>query len=109
MGCVGGSLLYFIKGAWNAPRRQRIYSGFCHVRNRAPLLGGNFGLWGGMFSSIECMLIYYRQKDDGRNAVAAGFITGGLLAIRGGAAVAFKQAMIGGVILLIIETVGGLM
>jgi import inner membrane translocase subunit TIM17 len=79
------------------------------VRNRAPLLGGNFGLWGGMFSSIECMLIYYRQKDDGRNAVAAGFITGGLLAIRGGAAVAFKQAMIGGVILLIIETVGGLM
>jgi import inner membrane translocase subunit TIM17 len=55
------------------------------------------------------MLIYYRQKDDGRNAVAAGFITGGLLAIRGGAAVAFKQAMIGGVILLIIETVGGLM
>jgi import inner membrane translocase subunit TIM17 len=79
------------------------------VRNRAPLLGGNFGLWGGMFSSIECMLIYYRQKDDGRNAVAAGFITGGLLAIRGGAAVAFKQAMIGGVILMIIETVGGLM
>lgn len=79
------------------------------MRNRAPLLGGNFGLWGGMFSSIECMLIYYRQKDDGRNAVAAGFITGGLLAIRGGAAVAFKQAMIGGVILLIIETVGGLM
>ncbi len=67
-----------------------MYSGFCHVRNRAPLLGGNFGLWGGMFSSIECMLIYYRQKDDGRNAVAAGFITGGLLAIRGGAAVAFK-------------------
>ena len=66
-------------------------------------------MWGGMFSSIECMLIYYRQKDDGRNAVAAGFITGGLLAIRGGAAVAFKQAMIGGVILLIIETVGGLM
>ena len=62
-----------------------------------------------MFSTTECMLIYYRQKDDGKNAVAAGFITGGLLAIRGGAAVAFKQAMIGGVILMIIETVGGLM
>jgi hypothetical protein len=34
-----------------------------------------------------------------------GFITGGMLAIRGGASVAFKQAMIGGVILVFIEVV----
>ena len=69
----------------NAPKRQRIYSGLCHVRNRAPFLGGNFGLWGGLFSSTECLLISYRQKDDPWNAIAAGFITGGALAIRGGA------------------------
>jgi len=55
------------------------------VRNRAPFLGGNFGLWGGLFSSTECLLISYRQKDDPWNAIAAGFITGGALAIRGGA------------------------
>lgn len=96
-------------GAWNAPRRQRIYHGVCHVRNRAPFLGGNFGLWGGIFSSVDCLLIYYRQKDDPYNAIAAGFITGGVLAIRGGVAVAFRQAMFGGVILLVIETVGNLM
>jgi len=109
MGCVGGSLMYFCKGAWNAPKRQRIYSGLCHVRNRAPFLGGNFGLWGGIFSSIDCLLIYYRQKDDPYNAVIAGFATGGVLAIRGGIAVAFRQAVIGGVILCVIEGVGTLM
>lgn len=96
-------------GAWNAPKRQRIFNGLCHVRNRAPFLGGNFGLWGGIFSSVDCLLIYYRQKDDPYNAIAAGFITGGVLAIRGGIAVAFRQAMMGGVILLVIETVGNLM
>lgn len=100
---------WLLLGAWNAPKRQRIFSGLCHVRNRAPFLGGNFGLWGGIFSSMDCLLIYYRQKDDPYNAIAAGFITGGVLAIRGGAAVAFKQAMMGGVILLVIETVGNLM
>ena len=85
-----------------------MFSGLCHVRNRAPFLGGNFGLWGGIFSSMDCLLIHYRQKDDPFNAIAAGFITGGVLAIRGGASVAFKQAMAGGVILCLIEGVGNI-
>lgn len=58
---------------------------------------------------MDCLLIYYRQKDDPYNAIAAGFITGGVLAIRGGISVAFRQAMIGGVILCVIETVGNVM
>jgi len=62
-------------------------------------------MWGGIFSSMDCLLIYYRQKDDPFNAVAAGFITGGILAIRGGLNLAFKNAMMGGGILLIIEGV----
>ena len=106
IGCAGGTLFYFLKGKWdqtpfmtpflhflglfNAPKGQRIISGLCHVRNRAPFLGGNFGLWGGMFSSMDCLLINYRQKDDPLNAIMAGFVTGGLLAIRGGTSVAFK-------------------
>ena len=64
-----------------------------HVRNRAPFLGGknkilktqkigSFAMWGGVFSSMDCLMIYYRQKDDPWNAVASGFITGGVLAIR---------------------------
>jgi import inner membrane translocase subunit TIM17 len=98
-----------LSGAWNAPKKQRLYSGLCHVRNRAPYLGGNFGLWGGIFSSVECLLIHYRQIDDKYNTVAAGFITGGVLAIRGGASQAFKQALLGGMILTIIEGVSTLM
>ncbi len=79
------------------------------MRNRAPFLGGNFGLWGGIFSSMDCLLIHFRQKDDPWNAVMAGFITGGVLAIRGGASQAFKQACMGGVILAIIEVASNLM
>ena len=105
IGTVGGTLFYFCKGLWNAPRRQRIMGGLMHVRNRAPFLGGSFAMWGGVFSSMDCLLIYYRQKDDPWNAVAAGFITGGVLAIRGGMAVAFKNAAIGGIILMLIEGV----
>lgn len=66
-------------------------------------------MWGGIFSTCDCLLVHYRQKDDPLNAVAAGAITGGLLAIRGGIQVAFKQAIIGGVILVVIEGIGTLM
>lgn len=38
----------------------------------------------------------------------AGAVTGGLLAIRGGTSVAFKQAMLGGFILMLIEGVSQL-
>lgn len=44
---------------------------------------GSFAMWGGVFSSMDCLLIYYRQKDDPYNAIIAGAITGGVLAIRG--------------------------
>lgn len=73
--------------------------------NNVLLFVGSFAMWGGVFSSMDCLLIYYRQKDDPWNAVVAGFITGGVLAIRGGLNVAFKNAMMGGVILCLIEGV----
>ena len=60
-------------------------------------------MWGGVFSSCDCMMIYLRQKDDPFNAVIAGFVTGGVLAIRGGLNVAVKNAMVGGLILGLIE------
>lgn len=90
---------------WNAPRGQRFLGGLLHIRNRAPFLGGSFAMWGGMFSSIDCLMIYLRQKDDPYNAIVSGFLTGGILAIRGGLSVAFKNAFIGGVILMLIEGV----
>ena len=62
----------------------------------------------GSFFNILISIFPYRQKDDPYNAIAAGFITGGVLAIRGGLSVAFKNAIIGGVILGLIEGVSTL-
>ena len=57
---------------------------------------------------MDCLLISYRQKDDPWNAIMAGAVTGGLLSIRGGTSVAFKQAIMGGFILFLIEGVSQL-
>lgn len=85
MGCVGGAIWYFVKGFYNSPSRERFRGAVYALKNRAPVLGGSFAMWGGMFSIIDCSLLYLRQKESPHNAVAAGFATGGILAIRSGA------------------------
>ena len=47
------------------------------------MLGGNFGVWGGLFSTFDCAVKGYRQKEDPWNAIISGFLTGGTLAVRG--------------------------
>ena len=47
----------------------------------------------------DCTLIGIRQKQDAFNQITAGAVTGGLLAFRAGARVAFKNAVFGGMIL----------
>lgn len=39
-------------------------------------------MWGGMFSTIDCTLVYFRQKEDPWNSIISGFATGGILAAR---------------------------
>lgn len=63
---------------------MRMMGGLTHVRNRAPLIGGSFGMWGFCFSTVDCLFMHYRQQDDPWNAVAAGFVTGGVLQLRSG-------------------------
>ena len=69
------------------------------MKKRAPVLGGSFALWAGLFSSTECILIHLRNQEDFINPVVAGFATGGLLAARAGSKVAFRNACFGGIIL----------
>lgn len=52
------------------------------VKARAPVTGGNFGVWGGMFSTFDCAVKGFRQKEDMWNAIISGFLTGGCLAAR---------------------------
>ncbi|KHN94896.1 mitochondrial import inner membrane translocase subunit tim-17 [Metarhizium album ARSEF 1941] len=73
---------------------------------RAPVLGGNFGVWGGLFSSFDCAIKGVRRKEDPWNAIGAGFMTGGALAIRGGFKAARNGAIGCAVLLAVIEGVG---
>mmetsp|Transcript_124613 Transcript_124613/g.348990 ORF Transcript_124613/g.348990 Transcript_124613/m.348990 type:complete len:199 (+) Transcript_124613:125-721(+) len=109
MGAVGGFIWHFVKGARNSPAGDRFRGAMYSARNRAPILGGNFAVWGGTFSSFDCTLQYIRRRDDHWNAIASGFLTGGVLAARGGWKVASRNAVIGGVLLAIIEGVSALL
>jgi import inner membrane translocase subunit TIM17 len=103
MGAVGGGIWHGIKGARNSPRVSHIYvlSSNClfmlittflqgerwigavsTIKARAPVTGGNFGVWGGMFSTFDCAVKGWRQKEDAWNAIISGFLTGGCLAAR---------------------------
>ncbi len=60
-------------------------------------------MWGTIFSCCDCSLVAYRKKEDPWNAIFAGGITGGILAARAGPKAAGKNAVIGSVILALIE------
>lgn len=70
------------------------------VRKEAPRMGGSFAVWGGLFSSFDCTLVYLRQKEDPWNSIAAGALTGGFLSARMGPNAALRSAVFGGVILV---------
>jgi len=105
MGCIGGCLFYFAKGFINSPSRERLRGAMIALKYRAPILGGSFAMWGGLFSSFDCWMMRQRAKDDALNAITAGAITGGVLAIRAGWKVAARNAVAGGLILAVIEGV----
>lgn len=76
------------------------------VKTRAPILAGNFAVWGGMFSTIDCTLVHFRKKEDPWNSIISGAATGGILAARNGVPAMAGSAIIGGVLLALIEGVG---
>jgi import inner membrane translocase subunit TIM17 len=108
MGAIGGSVFHSIKGARNAPsgHYRRLIGGLLAVKERAPITGGNFAVWGGLFSAIDCSLVYVRKKEDPWNSITSGALTGAILAVRSGAAAMAGSAVIGGVLLALIEGVG---
>ncbi|KAJ7541325.1 hypothetical protein O6H91_10G054600 [Diphasiastrum complanatum] len=106
MGAVGGSALHFIKGLKNSPRGERLIGGSQAVRINAPRIGGSFAVWGGLFSTFDCSMVYLRQKEDPWNSIIAGAATGGFLQMRGGLKTATRSAIFGGVLLALIEGAG---
>lgn len=108
MGVIGGGVFQSIKGFRNAPSgfQRRAFGSIIAIKERAPIIGGNFAVWGGMFSTIDCTLVYFRQKEDPWNSIISGFATGGILAARNGAAAMAGSAVVGGLILAMIEGMG---
>ncbi|KAF7720624.1 hypothetical protein EC973_006874 [Apophysomyces ossiformis] len=106
MGAVGGGIWHSVKGAKNSPRGERMAGALSAMKARAPVLGGNFAVWGGMFSTFDCALKGIRQKEDPWNSIISGALTGGALAARGGVKTATISAVVGGSLLALIEGIG---
>lgn len=108
MGCIGGSVFQSIKGFINSPTgiNRRFLSSMSAVRTRAPIIGGNFAVWGGVFSTIDCTLVHIRKKEDPWNSIMSGASTGAILAARSGTGAMIGSAIVGGVLLAMIEGVG---
>eukprot|EP01018_Ginkgo_biloba_P025352 Gb_07384 [translate_table: standard] len=109
MGAIGGAAYHFIVGLKNSPRGERFHGGFQAITLNAPRVGGSFAVWGGLFSSFDCGMVYLRQKEDPWNSIAAGAATGGFLQMRQGMKSATRSAIFGGILLALIEGAGILM
>ncbi|KAH6626880.1 Tim17/Tim22/Tim23/Pmp24 family-domain-containing protein [Chaetomium sp. MPI-SDFR-AT-0129] len=66
------------------PLRKQLAHGFKDMGNRSWSTAKNFGAVGALFSGIECGIEGLRAKNDMANGVAAGCLTGGILARNGG-------------------------
>ena len=57
-----------MKGFRNSPYGERRIGALTAIKARAPVLGGNFGVWGGLFSTFDCAVKGVRRKEDPYNA-----------------------------------------
>lgn len=108
MGAIGGTVFHGIKGFRNAPagNYRRLTNAFVTFKAKAPVVGGNFAVWGGLFSAIDCSMVYMRKKEDPWNSITSGALTGAILSVRNGTGAIIGSAVIGGVLLALIEGFG---
>nr|QBH73021.1 mitochondrial import inner membrane translocase subunit tim17 [Carausius morosus] len=108
MGCIGGAVFQSIKGFRNAPSgiNRRLLGSLAAIKQKSPIIAGNFAVWGGTFSTIDCTLVHLRRKEDPWNGIISGAATGGILAARNGPVAMAGSALVGGVLLALIEGVG---
>ena len=106
MGCIGGGIWHTVKGAWSAPKSAKLIGSLSAVQARSPILGGQFAVWGGIFACCDCSISSIRNKEDPWNSILSGAITGGVLAVRAGPQAMASSALVGGVLLALIEGMG---
>ncbi|CAJ0922578.1 unnamed protein product [Ranitomeya imitator] len=110
MGLIGGGVFQSIKGFRNAPvgYKHRLRGSMNAVKIRAPQIGGEAAsrCGGGLFSTIDCGLVKLRGKEDPWNSITSGALTGAVLASRSGPLAMVGSALMGGILLALIEGVG---
>jgi len=108
MGAVGGGVWHLIRGFYNAPKgfSNRSRGAVTAIQARSPVLGGQFAVWGLLFACCDCSLTAIRQKEDPWNSIISGAATGGILAARAGPKHMVTSAVVGGVLLAMIEGMG---
>ncbi|KZP32171.1 mitochondrial import inner membrane translocase subunit Tim17/22, partial [Athelia psychrophila] len=110
MCAIGGGVWHGIKGARTPPGYGKCWVGaISTIKAHAPVTGGNFGVGGGMFCSFDCAIKGYRRKVNAWNAIPAGFLAGGCLALRSGHKSALGSAVACGILLAVFEGVSVLL
>lgn len=66
------------------PVREQLRTGLKDMGRSSYSSAKNFGMVGAIFSGVECCIEGLRARNDLGNGVAAGCITGGLLAAKAG-------------------------
>ncbi|KAM9956128.1 hypothetical protein ACTFIW_005987 [Dictyostelium discoideum] len=90
-------------GFKRSPPNKRVLYTYALLRKKSPKFGGNFAIWGSLFSGFDCTLSYIRKTEDTVNPIAAGALTGGILAARSGWKHSVQAAAFGGIFIGIIE------
>ncbi|XP_068155518.1 probable mitochondrial import inner membrane translocase subunit Tim17 3 [Drosophila tropicalis] len=108
MGCIGGSMFQYVKGFRNSPSgiMRGLYGGIDLVKMKTPAIAGSFAIWGATFSTVDCAMVTYRQREDSWNSIVSGAATGGILAARNGLKAMANSALVGGLVLAMIEGAG---
>ncbi|XP_058434674.1 mitochondrial import inner membrane translocase subunit Tim17-B isoform X1 [Marmota monax] len=103
----GGGVFQAIKGFHNAPVgiQHRLRSSINTVRIHAPQIGGSFAVWGFLFSTVDYGLVQLRGREDPWNSITSGAVTGAVLAARSGPLAMVGSAMMGGILLALVEGV----
>lgn len=108
MGALGSGIFQSIKGFRNAPSglNKRLLGSVMAIKERSPIIAGNFATWGVVFSTIDCTMVHIRKKEDPWNSIISGAAAGGILSARTGLVTMAGSALIGGMILALIEGIG---
>ena len=77
------------------PWREQLKRGFKDMGARSFSSAKNFGKVGAIFAGTECCIEGFRAKNDLKNGVIAGCITGGVLAAPAGPQAVLQPAVVG--------------